>query len=164
MNDYYKAPWGATLIIMSTVVSAILIGMSLFTLLGLPSQNIETKLVMVSFPMILFIGSLLFTIRGFSFNSSTLFIQRLFWRTEIPLTGLQSVEVLPLAMQKSIRTMGNGGLFSFSGQFRNKDLGHYRAFATDGKRTVVLHFGDNKIVVTPDDPEKFAVELGALAH
>ncbi len=52
-------------------------------------------------------------------------------------------------MKGSIRTFGNGGLFCFSGRFRNRKLGSYRAFATDPKLAVVLRFPDKIVVVTP---------------
>jgi hypothetical protein len=162
MTNYYKAPWCASLVLMSAAVSVILIGLPLFSLTNLPLNAIGSKMVMVSVPLVILVGGLLFMVRGYRINNSTLFIQRLFWKTEISLNELKSVEILPNAMQKSIRTMGNGGLFSFSGQFRNQTLGNYRAFATDGKRTVVLHFLDKKVVVTPDEPKRFAAELGAL--
>lgn len=162
MNSYYTAHWGTTLIVMSTIFTVMLVGMPLFSIFGLPLEAIAAKLIMISVPLTILISCLLFTIRGYSFNSSTLYVHRLFWKTELSLSGIKNIEVLPNAMQKSIRTMGNGGLYSFSGQFRNKLLGNYRAFATDAKRTVVLHFVDKKFVVSPKEPEKFAGELGKL--
>ena len=59
-------------------------------------------------------------------------------------------------MSRSIRLFGNGGAFAFSGWFRNRKLGSYRAYATDPARSVVLKFSDHKtIVVTPEPPDAF---------
>lgn len=77
------------------------------------------------------------------------------------LTDLQSVEVDPRAMTKSIRLIGNGGLFCFAGLFKNKHLGKYRAFATNPRNAVVLRFSHRTVVVTPEEPESFAEAIEA---
>ncbi|VGO17923.1 hypothetical protein PDESU_06525 [Pontiella desulfatans] len=58
-------------------------------------------------------------------------------------------------MKGSIRLCGNGGLFSFTGLYRNKKLGNYRVFVNDLNRAVVLRFSKRTTVVTPDDPAAF---------
>jgi hypothetical protein len=77
----------------------------------------------------------------------------------LPLAGLKSAEVMPRAMSGSLRICGNGGAFSFTGWFRNKPLGYYRAFVTDLNRTVVLRFEKRTVVVSPAEPEEFVRKL-----
>lgn len=62
-------------------------------------------------------------------------------------------------MRGSLRLCGNGGMFSFTGWYRNRALGVYRAFVTDLKSTVVLKFAKRTIVVSPERPEEFAAEI-----
>ena len=85
-----------------------------------------------------------------------LYVQRIGWKSKIDLTELNSVQVDPTAMSKSIRLFGNGGLFCFAGIFRNHKLGRYWAFATSPKKSVILRFPKRTIVVTPEDPDRFA--------
>jgi len=99
---------------------------------------------------------LTYLVRGYEMSGGELRIWRLFWKTKIDLSGLISVDVNPDAMSKSLRTFGNGGLFSFSGAFWNKSLGQYRAYATNPANAVVLRFQSNIVVVTPEGPEQFA--------
>jgi len=113
-------------------------------------------------PLALVIGSAPFTIRGYSITSEAIMVHRLFWTTQLPIAGLQSVRFNPEAMSGSIRTFGNGGMFSFTGFFRNKLLGSYRAFVTDPHRTVVLHYVSRTIVISPATPEEFVRDLGTL--
>ncbi len=110
-------------------------------------------------PLTIVCGSALFTIRGYAVSHDAVLVHRLFWTTRLPLAGLQSAKSEPDAMRRSIRTFGNGGLFSFSGFFRNKALGNYRALVTDPHRTVVLRFAERAIVVSPDLPEEFVAEV-----
>lgn len=62
-------------------------------------------------------------------------------------------------MQCGLRLCGNGGLFSFSGWFRNRALGVYRAFVTDPHRTVVLRYPRRPIVLSPSSPEEFVHDI-----
>jgi hypothetical protein len=62
-------------------------------------------------------------------------------------------------MKSSLRTFGNGGIFSISGWFYRKGFGAYRAFVTDPRQTVVLRFPSRRVVLSPDDPEGFAKEV-----
>ena len=113
---------------------------------------------------IIFLGGIigiavLFTIRGYSITPDAIMVRRLFWNTRLPIAELQSAKFDPNATEKSIRTFGNGGLFSFSGFYHNKTLGTYRAFLTDPKQTVVLTFPKRSVVISPAQPDDFVREL-----
>lgn len=110
-------------------------------------------------PLAIVGGGILFTIRGYTVTSHALLVHRLFWTTRLPLSGLHSAQVNPRAMDRSFRTFGNGGLFSFTGWFRNRALGAYRAFVTDPPCSVVLHFSTRTIVVSPSMPKDFVHEI-----
>ncbi len=150
----YKSPWGRALYIMSSVSVIIVLGIPLIILIirrnDLPFFNIIFFLL----PLMLLIAAL-FTIRGYILTPDTLFIKRLLWKTRIDLSDLVSVEVDPQAMDKSIRTFGNGGMFSFSGYYRNKKLGSYRAFVTNPQLSIILKFSNRTILITPNNPVDF---------
>jgi len=67
-------------------------------------------------------------------------------------------------MRGSIRLFGNGGLFSFSGFFRNQALGIYRAYVTDPALTVVLVFAERTLVISPVQPEAFVKRLYSVDY
>ena len=115
-------------------------------------------------PLAIVFGAAPFTIRGYTVTPEAILVQRLFWTTRLPLADLQSAEFRPDVMRWSIRTFGNGGVFSFSGFFRNKTLGAYRALVTDPHRTVVLRFPTRTMVVSPSAPEEFIHDLGVKNH
>lgn len=110
-------------------------------------------------PILLLLGGALFTIRGYSLGPDALLIHRLVWTTRVPLRGLQSATFEPDAMRGSLRTFGNGGLFSVSGLFWSRRLGSYRALVTDLRRTVVLRWARQVLVVSPHAPEEFVRDL-----
>ena len=147
MNTY-KAPWSTSLILVSSVVTAI----SVFVAVTLVSHGRAFGALV---PVVLIVGCLLFTIRGYTITPDAVLVHRLCWSTRVPLAGLASAEFAPDIMRRSIRLWGNGGLFSFAGWFRNKALGVYRSFVTDPHRTVLLRFAKRPVLVSPSAPEKF---------
>jgi hypothetical protein len=156
----YSAPWSKALVIISLVATVLCAGIAISFIL---SGRSELRWAAV-FPLFPIIGCALFTIRGYTITPGALLVHRLFWKTRLPLTDLQSARFEPDAMCGSIRLFGNGGLFSFSGRFRNKALGGYRAFVTDLNRTVVLRFPSRAVVVSPSEPEAFVHDIGAAQH
>ena len=143
----FKAPWSKTLWIISAVATMILLGVAAIPVPGLWGMRL--------LPLAILAGALPFVVRSYTIQDDALLIRRLFWDTRISLSGLRSVRFDPSAMCSSIRTCGNGGLFSFTGWYWNRNLGSYRAYVTDLSRVVVLTFDKRTIVVTPERPEEF---------
>src|SRR5258706_15831756 len=105
----YKAPWSTSLIVISVLATILCLGIStgmVWKLGGMPP-------LFALLPLAILFGSALFTIRGYAITSDAILVQRLFWTTRLPLAGLQSAQFEPSAMRSSLRTFGNGGLFSF---------------------------------------------------
>ncbi|MCX6873182.1 MAG: PH domain-containing protein [Verrucomicrobia bacterium] len=155
----YQAPWGVTLIttssvllvlaVVNVVASSWLIGKAPWGVAGLVQWTLPV-LVLVCLP---------FVIRGYVITEDAILVKRLCWTTRLARADLKSAEVVPNALRKSLRTCGNGGAFSFSGWYWSKSLGHYRAFVTDLKRTVVLRFKNRAVVLSPARPEDFVRDL-----
>jgi len=57
----------------------------------------------------------------------------------------------------SIRMWGNGGLFAATGIFWNRKYGIFRAYVTSGDKSnfVLIETSDSKIIITPEEPDKF---------
>ena len=157
-NREFAAPWGSPLRLVSIVGSIVLIGAACFLHATL-NFSPAAKLAVTALPVIVLICAAGFMVLGYESREDALLIKRPGWTTRIPLAGLRDVEINPEAMAGAIRIFGNGGLFAFSGLFRSKNLGSFRAYVTDLKRLVVLKLNDRTIVVSPDAPEVFVAEL-----
>lgn len=158
MKQYFKAPWGTGLKCISLICTLIL---GFVCLTVLPAGTSWAERLIRLLPWIILGSAACFTVRGYTFEGDVLRIHRLLWDTVIPLTWLKQAETLPHAMRGSLRTCGNGGLYSFTGYYWNKRLGHYRAYVTDLERTVVLRFTTRCIVISPDEPEEFVEAVKA---
>lgn len=152
---FHKAPWSTSLIVISSLATLLCAGISA----GIIWKSRGTLALPALIPLALILGAALFTIRGYTVTANAILVRRLFWETALPLAGLQSAEFDPKAMRWSLRLFGNGGLFSFTGLFRNKLLGTYRAFVTDPKRAVVLRYESRTVVISPAAPEEFIHDL-----
>lgn len=155
----YQAPWGRSLVIVSSLLVALCVANVVgFSLILRDEPWGLVLLAQWTLPLIV-LGLLPFMIRGYAITNDEILIRRLFWTTRLDRAGLTSAEVILNAMQKSLRICGNGGGFSFTGWYWNKPLGFYRAFVTDLNRTVVLRFEKRTVVVSPGDPEDFVKAL-----
>ena len=156
----YQAPWGKPLVICSGLLVALAVACVIAAAF---MRSYITPVFLAPFAQwllpVIVLGCLPFMIRGYGLTEDAILIRRLFWTTRLDRGGLKSAEVIPKAMNKSMRTCGNGGGFSFTGWYWSKPLGFYRAFVTDLNRTVVLRFEKRTVVVSPDEPEDFVKNL-----
>jgi hypothetical protein len=150
MRQHFRAPWSNKLKGLTVVFVAIL-AIAAYSAKGWAS------LVMLAILLV----AAAFAIRGYSLSDDKLLILRMGWATQYDLVRLSKVEISPGATLGSVRTMGIGGLFGFVGHYHNAILGSYKAYATNDLNTVVLGFGDETIVVTPDDPAAFVAAVEA---
>lgn len=154
----HDAPWGRQLIIVSGFASFICVATAGLMLQD-PAAGSAPGLLAGLLPLLILAAATLFMVRGYVVADGELRIMRPLWQTRLPLTGLRAVEVQPDAMRASVRTWGNGGLFSYTGRYRNRALGPYQAWVNDMNRTVVLRFAERTLVVSPADPEAFTQEI-----
>src|SRR4051812_34399711 len=104
----YKVPWSISLILVSSFVTVLCVGIAI----GMILRGHGAVPLIALLPLVMVCGGALFTIRGYTVTPDALLVHRLFWTTRLPLAGLQSAQFKPDAMRWSIRTFGNGGLFS----------------------------------------------------
>lgn len=98
---------------------------------------------------------------SYKVTAENLIIHRPFSNVIINKNQIKSVELLDKEkLSWSIRTFGVGGLFGYYGKFANKQLGSMTWYATRRDRTVLVKtFNDKKIILTPDEPEKFVASF-----
>lgn len=159
----FEAPWATAVKVISLAVTALLL-FAAFEVNRRAAGELDGPWLhlVVAVPLLILFGSLLFTVRGYRLEGSSLFVERLLWATEIPLAGLRSARHDPEAMKRSLRLFGNGGLYGITGLFSNKTLGRYRAYATDPANAVVLELDGRTVLVTPGRPEELVRALSAL--
>ena len=159
METHYRASWSTSLIVVSALATVLCLG-------GAISLAWNHRAGTALLPLALVLGAAPFAIRGYSLGADAILVHRLFWTTRLPRTGLTQAEVNPQAMRGSLRTFGNGGFFSITGLFWSRPLGAYRAFVTNPRQSVVLHYGKRILVVSPDQPEDFvqALRSSEAAH
>jgi hypothetical protein len=151
---HYNAHWDTALVVVSLLSTVICLGIA-FVAFRHGGALFWLGLSLLA----LVLACALFAIRGYTVAADVILVHRLLWTTRLPLAGLRSAQFEPDAMRRSIRTFGNGGFFSFTGFYRSKLLGTYRAFVTDRHQTVILRYGGRTVVVSPSSPEEFAHEF-----
>ncbi len=151
----YRAPWGRSLKWVSILASLICLAAVAVCSRRLSHLAGTPGLLVLWTPPLALLGAAFFIIRSYRIEGETLLVDRLLWTTRVPLAGLLSASIELNAMRASIRKCGNGGLYSFTGWYWSRALGHYRAFVTDPTHTVVLRFPTRTIVVSPENADDF---------
>jgi len=164
MNISFSAPWGRKVILITILTGFLLLILPAIQFVVLraahaQAMNFWVLLSVLVVPPAVLLGCAFFMIRGYTLDAGRLIVQRLIWSNTLDLGDLESVYHDPEATKRSVKIIGNDGLFAMCGTFRNKTLGRYRAFVTDPQRAVVLKLRTRTVVVTPDDPEKFIREI-----
>ncbi len=77
----------------------------------------------------------------------------------IPYSSISMVEKKESLGNRMIRQMGNGGLFSFSGTFRSKEMGKVRMYVKN-RNYVIIH-ADETYVLSPDERDEFLMMLNS---
>jgi len=164
MQRFPAAPWPASLKAISLLGTAVLVGVAYAVIMAIPRGTrvpfAETfGTVVAAVPPLVATIALLFVVTSYEVGPKELRIQRLLWSTRLSLGDLTRAWFDPNAMDGSLRLFGNGGLYSFTGLFRNRTLGRYRAFVTDPKQTVVLQLKKRVVVLSPAEPHAFLQAL-----
>ena len=99
----------------------------------------------------------------YSLTNDNLIVHRLFSKVKIERSKIKSVELLDKEkLSWSIRIFGVGGFFGYFGKFANAKLGTMTWYATRKDSIVLVEMLNNKkIILTPDEPEKFVADCNA---
>lgn len=151
---YYRAHWGTLLVVMSTLLTALCLGLAFaeFRRSGAFAWVGWLLLALVA-------GCALCSIRGYTITPEAILVHRPFWDTRVPRAGLRSARREWQSPWRGIR-IGNGGFFSFTGWRYSPGLGFYRVFATNPSDRAVLRYPNRTVVVSPSAPDDFVRELG----
>ncbi len=162
MASHFPARVGKTVVITSSVSVLLCVGVAAMMFFMVAPEVPDSKwlaLPVLALPLL----SLPFLVRGYRIDGRSLVVERLLHTNRVDLRGLRSVDYRPKAFAGVIRTFGNGGLFSFTGRYWSRELGHFRAFAMDTGPALMLHWDDRRVLLTPADPQALAERLRQAA-
>jgi hypothetical protein len=158
----FAAPWSRGLRSISCVAVMVLLAATAAGVYAWSRMGAVASLLAIALPPIILFIAALCMVRGYVLTDEEIVVKRLGWANRFALADLRSVHGDNEAMANSLRLFGNAGLLSYSGFFWSRKTGRYRAFATDPSRAVVLTYPRRKILLTPDDPQRFIVRVRTL--
>jgi hypothetical protein len=159
---FSAAPWPRVLKVTSALGTVLIVSAGVAAYRTLPLMPGPARVFGLAIALILpaiLAVSLFFMVTGYVADERALYIKRLASSTRISLTGLSEIRLEPGACRGAIRLFGNGGLYAFTGWYRNSAIGRFRLFGTDLDRSVILVLPQGKVVVTPENPHAFVEYL-----
>ena len=157
MMTQFSAPWSRFLKVISAVISIVICVAFWFAApTTTVNETVPFQTFLILFPVAMLGSAAIFIIRRYEVTDGHIEIVRIIGRTKYAIDNIETIAFEPKATALSIRTMGNGGLYSISGFFRNKELGAYRAYVTNSANTVVIRRKKGSpIVISPGEPTDF---------
>jgi hypothetical protein len=105
------------------------------------------------------LGSTTFRIKSYQIESGNLVIHFGMGKKLFPLNRLTEARIEQNPFSGARRVMGIGGLWCMYGSFSSERLGDFTAYASGTSQGVLLTWPDKKVLVTPDEPERFIKAL-----
>ena len=157
----FKATLDKTAKLLTIGITLLFLGIAIGPRLFGKTENAEIP-ILVSFILFLTYGiSYAYSPKSYELNKTNVIIKRPF--NNVTLNGSQIKNILKLENGKltwSIRTFGVGGLFGYFGNFWSKEFGNMTWYATRRDKAIMIITNENKkIVLTPDEVEKFINEF-----
>jgi len=156
--EFAPAPAGDR-VRLKTILSAVVIGLAGIVLAVMVLRDPHAPRAMVAAsgvaPVAFAFALWMSRIRRYRLAGDELLIEFRFRTVRFPVAGLISAVTDRDAMHHAWKVFGNDGLGAYSGRFRSKRLGNFRAYLTDTERAVVLRWPDRCIVVSPEQPSCF---------
>lgn len=165
----FKAIMGRPILITTVVVYAFLLGLCVYFGWELSRRGVKGMAsygIMYGLFLCVALGAFFpfLSIRGYKIDSDFVRVQLPFREKRFALDDLVSVRTAPDALDGAYREMANGGLFSYLGRYRSPELGVLKVFVSDARRMALLDFGEERVVMSPDDPDRFVRILERRAN
>jgi hypothetical protein len=147
---------------LDTLAKSLTIGFALLALAIIGIQYyyaFDSGLPVFTLLILFFIYGLgfLFAPKNYSIKPDVVLIHRPLTNVSIKKSDIKSVEIVERnKISGAWRIFGVGGLFGYYGRFWNSEMGTMTFYATRTADAVLIRtHADNKIILTPDDPEAF---------
>jgi hypothetical protein len=160
----YSASLGNLSKIISTLGTIFLIGIFIYSgylNYSEPRKEFAFMTAFGLFMILLPVITYFYMPRFYVVTDEALLIKRRAGNFRIPISSINKIELASKEdMRLTMRTFGNGGMFGFTGYFRNSKFGKMRWFVTQRTNYIVITTNDQKkYVVSPDEPEMMADDL-----
>jgi PH (Pleckstrin Homology) domain-containing protein len=103
--------------------------------------------------------------RSIAVDGTGITIDRMVMSASIPFSDIKTIRRLEdKELFGSIRTLGNGGVFGYTGLFYNRTFGSMTWYCTQRKNYILIEKNSGKkMIISPDNPEEL-IQLIRLTH
>jgi hypothetical protein len=163
LKSEYTVTAGSMVKGLTLFVIAMFIAIAIFTPLGVyyTEKELLISILLLILVICIFIpiiiGSWAYSPQKYIVTEKGITIVRPYKPLFIPIKEITEVEDKEIAIFKTVQLGANGGLFSLSGAYYNKTDGKFWMYAKNDKY-VMIHAA-KKYVLSPDDKERFIIEL-----
>jgi len=158
--EFKTAKLDRTATIVSIIASALLVGISIFFLIMVPSGWAFSMLM-----MLIIVCCYALSPKTYIFKGGQLIIEKVVGRKiVIPIEDIEAYVRIPnFGKLKVARTFGNGGLFGYYGMFTTAEYGTIKCQLTNLKNVFIIKSKKGVFAVSPAEQDRFEEHLKAVA-
>jgi hypothetical protein len=156
----FRASYGISAKVTTTLIIALFVALALTEFLDDEAAPSNFILIM-PFVLLLVVGiSYLSSVKHYEVTDSELIIHKPLGKTIFKKSDITSAALIDRKMLRfALRTFGIGGVFGHYGEFYTGKLGSMTWYRTRLDNPVMIHTKNKKIVLSPDEPQKFIAAL-----
>lgn len=157
-GQYYRAPFGVGVIIVTIVFSAVMIPVLLISYYRHPVMAVVLVLLLTLYPLALPLG--------YRLGNSEIIIRRIIWNVQIPystITGAESADDRDLEATP-FSSIGLRGWFGYRCIIHLKEVGWVSMYTKKTSDLVLITTSQNNYLIAPDSPESFIEDLRSAMH
>jgi hypothetical protein len=130
------------------------------------NENNESTIILIIILTLTYGISYALSPKSYEINEKNIIINRPFKNVIINRSQIKNILKLESGkLTYSVRTFGVGGLFGYFGKFWNKEYGNMTWYATRRDKAIMIITKENKkIILTPDEVEKFINEFKEIKN
>lgn len=155
----YSASLDTFAIVITLFVSLISIALpgSLFIGHDEPQASPDVTVIIMSVILVvLFVSLFIYRVLYYTIDEQGIKIVRMVSPVLIPFSEIRAIAALSKDdMLYTMRTMGNGGFWGYTGKFTNEKIGAMTWFATRRDSYVLIRRADKNYILSPDEQEAF---------
>ncbi len=153
----YKTSLDRTAKVITGIVTILFAVVIIAQFLVIKNGEIKVSVFIIILLSLIYFGTFLYRPISYILSEVELIIHRSIGDIKINRTEIKTIEQLDNTKLKwSVRVFGVGGLFGYWGKFSNSKIGSMTWYATRRNKAVLITtFTNKKIILTPNEPEKF---------
>lgn len=164
--EKFKCTWGTSVRVITILTFSLLTVITIHIAYLSFTTNHFASMWVLAFVATLYVGvvsgTYLTSPTGLELKGGKIIVKRPWKDVEIDIKDIKFIGRRKDKSLNDIRTMGNGGMFAFTGRFRNNEKGRYTAYFTNTQQMVWVETRSKLYCLSCEKPDTFVQKVKSV--